>query len=58
VPAHIFLCVLAYYVEWHLRAWAPLFRRTRRRKRTQHSSRCRSRRRSKPGPTNWSGCSQ
>jgi transposase len=25
VPSHIFLCVLAYYVEWHLRrAWAPL----------------------------------
>ena len=25
VPAHIFLCVLAYYVEWHpRRAWAPL----------------------------------
>jgi transposase len=25
VPAHIFLCVLAYYVEWHLRrVWAPL----------------------------------
>jgi transposase len=25
VPAHILLCVLAYYVEWHLRrAWAPL----------------------------------
>ncbi len=25
VPAHIFLCVLSYYVEWHLRrAWAPL----------------------------------
>ena len=25
VPARIFLCVLAYYVEWHLRwAWAPL----------------------------------
>jgi hypothetical protein len=25
VPAHIFLCVLAYYVEWHLRqAWSPL----------------------------------
>jgi transposase len=25
VPAHIFLCVLAYYVEWHLRrAWGPL----------------------------------
>jgi transposase len=25
VPAHIFLCVLAYYVEWHVRrAWAPL----------------------------------
>jgi transposase len=25
VPAHIFLWVLAYYVEWHLRrAWAPL----------------------------------
>jgi transposase len=25
VPVHIFLCVLAYYVEWHLRrAWAPL----------------------------------
>ena len=25
MPAHIFLCVLAYYVEWHLRrAWAPL----------------------------------
>ena len=25
VRAHIFLCVLAYYVQWHLkRAWAPL----------------------------------
>src|SRR6202007_578881 len=25
VPAHIFLCMLAYYLEWHLRrAWAPL----------------------------------
>src|SRR2546425_1343436 len=25
VPAHIFLCLLAYYVEWHLRrAGAPL----------------------------------
>jgi len=25
VPAHIFLCQLAYYVEWHLRrVWAPL----------------------------------
>jgi transposase len=25
VPAHIFLCMLAYYVEWHMRrAWAPL----------------------------------
>jgi hypothetical protein len=25
VRAHIFLCLLAYYVEWHLRrAWAPL----------------------------------
>ena len=25
VRAHIFLCCLAYYVEWHLRrAWAPL----------------------------------
>jgi transposase len=25
VPAHIFLCLLAYYIEWHLRrAWAPL----------------------------------
>ena len=25
VRAHIFLCVLAYYVEWHMRqAWAPL----------------------------------
>jgi transposase len=25
VPAHIFLCLLAYYVEWHIRqAWAPL----------------------------------
>src|SRR5215472_1077530 len=25
VPAHIFLCLLAYYVEWHLRrAWATL----------------------------------
>ena len=25
VPAHIFLCLLAYYVEWHLRqTWAPL----------------------------------
>ena len=25
VKAHIFLCLLAYYVEWHLRrAWAPL----------------------------------
>jgi len=25
VPAHIFLCLLAYYVEWHMRrVWAPL----------------------------------
>ena len=25
VLAHIFLCVLGYYVEWHLRrAWAPI----------------------------------
>jgi len=25
VPAHILLCLLAYYLEWHLRrAWAPL----------------------------------
>jgi transposase len=25
VPAHIFICMLAYYVEWHLRrVWAPL----------------------------------
>ena len=25
VPAHIFLCLLAYYVVWHMRrAWAPL----------------------------------
>jgi len=25
VPAHILLCLLAYYVQWHLRqAWAPL----------------------------------
>jgi len=25
VRAHVFLCVLAYYVEWHMRrAWAPL----------------------------------
>jgi hypothetical protein len=25
VRAHVFLCMLAYYVEWHLRqAWAPL----------------------------------
>ena len=25
MPAHIFLCLLAYYVEWHVRqAWAPL----------------------------------
>ncbi len=25
VPAHIFLCMLAYYVEWHMRrAWAPM----------------------------------
>jgi transposase len=25
VPAHVFLCLLAYYVEWHLRqAWAPI----------------------------------
>ena len=25
VPTHIFICLLAYYVEWHLRrAWAPL----------------------------------
>ena len=25
VPAHIFLCLLAYYVEWHMRrAWTPL----------------------------------
>ena len=25
VPAHIFLCMLAYYVEWHMKkAWAPI----------------------------------
>ena len=25
VRAHVFVCMLAYYVEWHLRrAWAPL----------------------------------
>ena len=25
VRAHVFLCMLAYYVEWHLReAWAPI----------------------------------
>ena len=25
VRAHVFLCLLAYYVEWHLRqAWAPI----------------------------------
>ena len=25
VRAHVFICVLAYYVEWHMRrAWAPL----------------------------------
>jgi hypothetical protein len=25
VPAHVLLCMLAYYVEWHMReAWAPL----------------------------------
>ena len=25
VKAHLFICMLAYYVEWHLReAWAPL----------------------------------
>ena len=25
VPAHVFLCMLAYYLEWHLRrVWAPL----------------------------------
>ena len=25
VRAHVFLCMLAYYVEWHMRqAWAPL----------------------------------
>ena len=25
VPTHIFICLLAYYVEWHLRrAWAPI----------------------------------
>jgi len=25
VRAHVFLCVLAYYIEWHLReAWAPI----------------------------------
>ena len=30
VPAHIFLCLLAYYVKWHLRrAWAPLLSRLR-----------------------------
>ena len=38
VPAHIFLCVLAYYVEWHLRrAWAPLlFEDERRWEERQH----------------------
>jgi transposase len=38
VPAHIFLCVLAYYVEWHLRqAWAPLlFEDEERREQRQH----------------------
>jgi transposase len=38
VPAHIFLCVLAYYVEWHLRqAWAPLlFEDEERREEHQH----------------------
>jgi transposase len=26
VRAHVFLCMLAYYVEWHMRqAWARLF---------------------------------
>jgi len=30
VRAHIFLCLLAYYVEWHLRqAWTPLLSPTR-----------------------------
>ena len=38
VPAHIFLCVLAYYVEWHLRqAWAPLlFEDEERREQRKH----------------------
>jgi len=38
VPAHIFLCVLAYYVEWHLRrAWAPLlFEDEERREKRKH----------------------
>ncbi len=38
VPAHIFLCVLAYYVEWHLRrAWAPLlFEDEQRREERKH----------------------
>src|SRR6185312_15928958 len=27
VRAHVFLCMIAYYVEWHLReAWAPILR--------------------------------
>jgi transposase len=38
VPAHIFLCVLAYYVEWHLRrVWAPLlFEDEERRQQCKH----------------------
>ena len=45
VPAHIFLCLLAYYVEWHLRrAWAPLLfedeeRREERKRRDPDSAR-------------------
>jgi hypothetical protein len=44
VPAHIFLCVLAYYVEWHLRrAWAPLlFEDEQRREQRQHRDPVRS----------------
>jgi transposase len=37
VRAHIFLCTLAYYVEWHMRkAWAPLLFQDEERRENRH----------------------
>jgi len=37
VRAHIFLCTLAYYVEWHMRkAWAPILFEDEHRKHNRH----------------------